>query len=215
LDRKVGNKFLIKTLKILKKISKLGYNGEINTVVRPLSRNTLEQEKVFKDLQQILMFAVSGGVNKVKFIELDSDKTFGKPFIEKLFLKMFKLGYLDKFILKENFLNKMNINNYLNNNKIFSLKRGLFGDMGVFVYRTHCPTTFLNSKIGINQKKCEFCNGGELHLDFKGRSFLCQKNSSFNNISLAKSVRRFNIKSLEQDILKINKAIIKQKCNFN
>ena len=209
-----GKKFLKRTLNTLKLITSFGYNVEVNCVVKPLPTDKKEQKNIFKDLKSILDFCLESDVVKVKFIELDSDDTLGQPFIEDFFITMIDGGYLKKYRVKSDSL-KIKKNQKIENNlEIFSLKRKSGTDMKVYAYRTHCPTTLLDNNKGITTKRCEFNKGGELHLDFQGRSFLCQKDDSFRYVSLFESIKNKNLKQFKTDIIKIDKMIKKQKCKF-
>lgn len=209
-----GKKFLNRTLKALKLITSFGYNVEVNSVVKPLPLEQKDQKIIFKDLKKILDFCLSGGVTKVKFIELDSNDTLGKPFIEDFFITMIDDGYLKEYEVESNLFKIKKDQKIENNVEIFSLKRQRGPEMKVYAYRTHCPTSLLDNNKGIKTKRCEFNRGGELHLDFQGRSFLCQKDDNFRYVSLFKSVKDRNIKQLKLDIIKIDKMIKKQKCKF-
>lgn len=209
-----GKKFLNRTLKTLKLIASCGYNVEVNSVVKPLPPEKKKQQFIFKDFKKIIDFCLSNMVTKVKFIELDSNDTLGQPFIEDFFITMIDDGYLKKYGVKSYSLKTRKNQKIENNLELFSLTRKRGADMKVYAYRTHCPSTLLDNNKGLKAKRCELNRGGELHLDFQGRSFLCQKDDSFRYVSLLKSVKNRDVKQLELDIIKIDNMIKKQKCKF-
>lgn len=174
--------YLPKTLGVVKILSDAGYNVEVNSVISPC--NSLGGLlKSFVRTKRLILFCLKNGVNKVKFIELDSQETLGKPYIEDYFKKMRKAGFFTKNISR----------------------------MKIMAYRTHCPETFL---VKDDVKKCEFSVGGELHLDFRGKSFLCQKDNKFKFIDISTAVKNRDKKELIKNLIKIDKEIKKQKCKF-
>lgn len=175
--------YLPKTLNVIKILSKAGYNIEVNSVVSPCKSQS-DWLKSFANTKKIILFCLKNGISKVKFIELDSMKTLGKPYIEKYFRAMKRAGFFTKNVSK----------------------------MKVMAYRTHCPETFIT---GGKEKKCEFSSGGELHLDFSGKSFLCQKDEKFKFIDISSSVKNRDESALIKDLIKIDKEIKKQKCKFS
>ena len=84
-------------------------------------------------------------------------------------------------------------------------------NMKVLAYRTHCPSSFLAKD---DKKKCEFSAGGELHLDFYGRSFLCQRDDKFRFIDISPEVKSRDVSGVAEKLLLINKEIRKQKCKI-
>jgi molybdenum cofactor biosynthesis enzyme MoaA len=205
--------FLPNTLAVIKVLANAKYNIELNSVIMPLPKNKKDLLDSFAETDKIISFCLNNKVRKVKFIELDSPQTLGQPYIETYFKKMFSLGFLDKYLETNKGLNKENVNFASSVTKICVVPRSLKagGEMGIFAYRTHCPATFINNK---TPKKCEFSQGGELHLDFMGRSFLCQKNSNFKFIDIYMFVKNRDLQGLLSGILLINQEIDKQKCRF-
>jgi len=190
--------FLPQTLRIINLLANLGYNIEINSVVGANFKDKQELLNSFIELKKIIDFCLLNKVKKLKFIELDSYDTLGQPYIENYFkiMKSAKFFKDYKVIKKTNCKINKNLYSY---SKILILKRSLKdgGNMEVIAYRTHCPTNFIRHT---KKKKCEFSQGGELHLDFQGRSFFCQRDVNFKFISIFTSVKNRDTSGLIDNI---------------
>lgn len=205
--------FLPQTLKTIKTLTKLGYNIEVNSVIKPFKDSGDDMLESFNKTNDIIDFCLASGVSKVKFIELDSVDTIGKPYIESYFKKMIEAGMLSKYNSSPWQDKKLNKITHSSVTEIYSIpKKGkIKNEMKVLAYRTHCPSSFLtNGKI----KKCKFSLGGELHLDFNGRSFLCQKDHSFKFVDTYEAIKNRDVSLLVKKIHLINKRVEAQKCKI-
>ena len=205
--------FLPQTLKTIKTLTMLGYNIEVNSVIKPFKDSGDDILESFNKTKDIIDFCFESGVSKVKFIELDSIYTIGKPYIESYFKKMIEAGVFSKYNSSP-WQNKK-LNKITNNSitEIYSIlnKEKRKSEMKVLAYRTHCPSSFLTKgKI----KKCKFSLGGELQLDFNGRSFLCQKDSSFKFVDTYEAIKNRDVSLLVKKINLINKRVNAQKCKI-
>ncbi len=209
--RDLALKYLPKALKTIKILTGLGYNIEVNSVIEPVNSEGKSLTKSFNKTSEIINFCLENGVSKVKFIELDSIATMGKPYIEKYFFDMIRAGYfVSNDISPWSGIKKAKIT-YKSTTEIFSISRKKGANMKVMAYRTHCPSCYINKK---RIKACEFSSGGELHLDFSGKSFLCQKDADFKFIDISEAVKNRDTASTVKDLLLIEKGIKKQKCKI-
>lgn len=201
-------KFLPQTLVAIKRLIAAGRDVEINSVIKDGAKDSVELLNSFASTKRIIDFCLKSGIKKIKFIELDSRGTLRSPYIEEYFQLMKEEGLLNGYkIIKRH---SDNTTRYFAGNTFWikrSSARG--GALEIAPYRTHCPATYLDQKSG---KKCEFSRGGELHLDFYGRSFLCQRDKKTRLISLIKSVKNRDVDDFINNILLINQEINKQKC---
>ena len=211
--KELAIKFLPKTLKIIKTLSNLGYNIEVNSVIRPVDFSGSSLSKSFNKTKKIIDFCLENGVSKVKFIELDSVATLGKPYIEKYFKEMIKAGFFIKYNISPWIPNKNSKVVLKNVTEIYSIprKNGQGAEMKVLCYRTHCPNSFIHKN---KVKECEFSQGGELHLDFSGKSFLCQRDDDFKFVDICSTIKNRDTLSTIKNLLTIEKEIKKQKCKF-
>ncbi|MDD3711532.1 MAG: radical SAM protein [Patescibacteria group bacterium] len=104
-------------------------------------------------------------------------------------LESLKRPYIEKYVKKIKASNKNNIK--------------------IYPHRTHCPESSVKKV-----KKCRFSQGGELNIDFMGRSFLCQKNELFKFVDLHESIKERDEKKFINKIIKINNNIEEQKCKM-
>jgi molybdenum cofactor biosynthesis enzyme MoaA len=205
--------FLPQTLKTIKTLTNLGYNLEVNSVIKPFKASGEDILESFNKTKDIIDFCFDAGVSKVKFIELDSIYTIGKPYIESYFKKMIEAGVFSEYNSspwKNKKLNKITNSSVT---EIYSILKNekRKSEMKVLAYRTHCPSSFLtNGEI----KTCKFSLGGELHLDFNGRSFLCQKDDSFKFVDTYEAIKNRDVALLVKKINLINKRVEEQKCKI-
>jgi molybdenum cofactor biosynthesis enzyme MoaA len=161
-----------KTLETIKKASELGYEVDINTVVGHFDLMDLEgTNKSFQEIKDIIKFSLSAGVRKIKFIELESKDTIKKPYIEKYFELMMKMGYFSDLPV-EKWFKPESINESLIRFNFAILKKENRKPLHLFMYRCGCPATALNTK---ENKLCEFSEGGSLYIDSTGNIIACNK----------------------------------------
>ncbi|MEI6528928.1 MAG: radical SAM protein [Candidatus Falkowbacteria bacterium] len=207
--RELALKYLPKALKTIKTLTGLGYNIEVNSVIEPVGSIGKSLTKSFNKIRDIINFCLENGVSKVKFIELDSMVTMGKPYIEKYFFEMIKAGYFANNNISPWSGKKNEKITYKSITEIFSIPRKKGANMKVMAYRTHCPSCHINKN---KVKDCEFSQGGELHLDFSGKSFLCQKDADFKFVDISQAVKNRDSAATIKGLLLIEKGIMKQKC---
>lgn len=208
-----GKMFLPQTLKLIKFLGGINYNLEINSVIGILPSTKQKLNLLFKEVEQIIDFCLNNNVKKIKFLELDSNKTLGRPYIEKFFRLLIGAGNLKKYGIKSSDFKIDPKMIKLGMTKICCLKSPFKKSEGleIIAYRTHCPLSFLLKE---NNKKCEFKKGGELHLDLRGKSFLCQRDNNFNYFDIYPFVKSRDQEGLITCFTKIERAIRKQKCKF-
>ncbi len=203
--------FLPKTLRLIEALAGYGYNIEINSVIKPGSLASKKSlGRVMARIRQMVDFCLKNKIKKVKFLELDSKDTLGAPYIEDHFRVMIAAGLFAGLKFQPS---RLPVDYKKGAVRIGRVAReaSRSHDMHIMAYRTHCPTTFLNRR---GRKKCEFSQGGELHLDFKGRSFLCQRDNHFKSIDIFDAVKSRNIKELASRLREIKEAVRDQKCKF-
>ncbi len=214
LNRSTALGYLTKTLRVIRLAVHSKTVVEVNCVAKPLRVKSDVGRQALVDYKKLIKFCLNNKIKKIKFIELDSSKTLGKPFLNSFFDALDSFGcfcdYLNRRVKVVPDIDK----NSCSVSKVCSLKRLRHPALDIYAYRTHCPATFISLMTGRKQKGCEFKNGGELHLDFYGNSLLCQRQINAQKINLLKSVKSRNSESLTKEVLKINEMITRQKCNF-
>ncbi len=111
----IGETYLPKTLSLIKRLVKFGYRVDVNSVLMPCMTKE-ECNSIFNNLKKIVTFCNEAGVARVKFIELDSAKTLGNPYIENYFKRLEVRKFLKPY-----------------------------GEQ-VVSYRTHCPQNFIDGR---------------------------------------------------------------------
>lgn len=199
-------KYLPRTLSVIRKMVALGMNIEVNSVLLP--PRLFRKSASFNNTRRMIDFCLLHGVKKLKFIELDSSSSLGQPYIETYFSQFIAHGFLSSYKLLKSRHKQLRNSNAIN---VCAISRLDTTPLEVLAYRTHCPSSFLRNG---KRKGCEFKNGGELHLDYLGRSFLCQRDSSFRQVSVYDEVKRRDTEGFKEKITAIDREIRKQTCNF-
>lgn len=203
-------KFLPQTLESICFLVKAGYEVEVNSVLVKPGSSSQERAASFRRTKALIDFCFKVGLRRLKFIELDSQKTLRRPYLEDYFKKMIEGGYLEDYGKIKASASKITNSRYLRRViKILQKKRGAQdgGGFSVVGYRTHCPSSALSG-----EKRCRFSLGGELNLDFHGRSFYCQKDKDFKYLSLFAAVRARDSKALVSLLKAIRRAVLDTKC---
>lgn len=203
-------KYLPQTLAAIRFLVKAGYEVEVNSVLVKPGSSSWEKVASFKRTKALIDFCFESGLRRLKFIELDSSKTIGHPYLETYFKEMVAGGYLEDYGRTKISAAKINDRDFSRKlievaTKKDKTKKG--PGFKVIAYRTHCPSSALSG-----QKRCRFSLGGELNLDFHGRSFYCQKDKDFKYHSLFSAVRSRDHEALARELKAIRYKVLTTKC---
>ncbi len=179
---------LSKTLDVIQKISKTKCRVDINSVILLVDFNSKKElNNSFLSTQKIIQFALENNVERIKFIELDSEETLGNPYIEEYFRLMKESNYLKKFDLFKKWTNPvLDFKSQIID--LIEIKRKNKKNLLLSTYRTHCPTTFLRYQEGNKAKGCDLFKGGELNIDSTGGIITCQRIYSKQKIEMRKHI---------------------------
>ena len=210
-----AKKYLPKTMEAIKVAVKAGYEVGVNMVVPKINiKNKDEKTQLFKKMRQMIEFALSNGVRRLKFIELDTKEIrAGNYYIENYLTLFISEGYLNGLpILSLRDFNEWDTTDKSKIKFSFADLSNTYEPMSLIAHRCTCPATLRLAKP--KEKLCEYSVGSPMYLNSGAEIVMCQAAShdASKRLSIRREIIERDIKGIVRKIQQAENIIQKQSC---